>query len=277
MILKKLKTRLKLRRRSHKKKQKLESADIVILRYPKSGVTWLRVMISRIYQQRHDLPASSIVGRSDMAALQGKLPHIFIAMDNIDASREALEEAMRGKKLLLLIRDPRDIVVSLFFHFSKRATRMERLVFGIPKDVEERGLFDFVMNPDYGLLRIIDFTNYWFRLLDRSGAGAIVRYEDLRKNPEATLAKVMTFLGADATDDEIRDAVEFASMDKMKDMERQNSFGLKILKATDNADPDSFKVRRGKVKGYLDYFNPEEVKAIDDLLRGSLDPATGYA
>ena len=35
--------------------------------YPKSGNTWLKVMLSRLYQIRHGLPASLIVTSDELA------------------------------------------------------------------------------------------------------------------------------------------------------------------------------------------------------------------
>ena len=42
-------------------------------------------------------------------------------------------------------------------------------------------------------------------------------------------------------------------------------------------NPDSYKVRRAKVGGYRDYFNDEEVAAIDRQLAERLDGLFGYA
>ena len=44
----------------------------------------------------------------------------------------------------------------------------------------------------------------------------------------------------------------------------------------DKDNPDSYKVRKGKVGGYRDYFTDEEVAAIDARLAETLDPLFGY-
>jgi hypothetical protein len=43
------------------------------------------------------------------------------------------------------------------------------------------------------------------------------------------------------------------------------------------SDPNTFKVRRGQVGGYRDYFSAEELEAIDALLQGALPPELGYS
>ena len=46
--------------------------------------------------------------------------------------------------------------------------------------------------------------------------------------------------------------------------------------AGDKGNPDSFKVRRAKVGGWRDYFDDEQVAAIDARVRASLSPIYGY-
>jgi hypothetical protein len=41
-------------------------------------------------------------------------------------------------------------------------------------------------------------------------------------------------------------------------------------------DPESFKVRRAKVGGFRDYFTPEQVAEIEELMRRHLSPTLGY-
>ena len=41
-------------------------------------------------------------------------------------------------------------------------------------------------------------------------------------------------------------------------------------------DPQSYKVRRGKVGGYRGDFTPEQVTALDAIVAAELDPVFGY-
>jgi hypothetical protein len=49
------------------------------------------------------------------------------------------------------------------------------------------------------------------------------------------------------------------------------------VKPGDEGNPDSFKVRRGKVGGYRDYFTPEQVRIVDAMVDEVLDPSFGYS
>ena len=41
-------------------------------------------------------------------------------------------------------------------------------------------------------------------------------------------------------------------------------------------DPSSFKTRRAKVGGYRDYFTPEQLAELDELVAKGLSPTLGY-
>jgi hypothetical protein len=134
------------------------------------------------------------------------------------------------------------------------------------------------MDPNQGLPRIIEYMNGWIRELDNFDHILVVRYEDLRSDPETQLSRLMSFLGEDARPEVIKDAVEFASVENMRKMESQNYFwrsGSRV-QAKDASNPDSYKVRKAKVGGYRDYFDDEQIEAMDRLVNERLLPAYGY-
>jgi len=64
----------------------------------------------------------------------------------------------------------------------------------------------------------------------------------------------------------------------MKKMERKRTFwpsGSRMAPG-DRKNPDSFKVRRGKVGGFSDYFDEDQVNTIEQLLQQTLQPVYGY-
>jgi len=76
----------------------------------------------------------------------------------------------------------------------------------------------------------------------------------------------------------VKDAVEYASVENMRKLETRRTFWLSgsRMKAKDQSNPDSFKVRRAKVGGYRDYFSDDETTRIDALVREQLAPVYGY-
>jgi hypothetical protein len=106
----------------------------------------------------------------------------------------------------------------------------------------------------------------------------VVRYEDLRSHPETELTKLMAFLGEDVDQKVIAETVEFASVENLRKMEKENYFwrsGSRV-QAPDTSNPDSYKVRKAKVGGYRDYFDDEQIAAIDGYVDEHLLPGFGY-
>jgi hypothetical protein len=134
------------------------------------------------------------------------------------------------------------------------------------------------MHEHQGVSRVVKFLNGWARELDNFDNILVVRYEDLRTNPEEQLARIMEFLDEDVSIDAVKGAVEFASVENMRKMESQNYFwrsGSRV-QARDTSNPDSYKVRKAKVGGYRDYFDDEQIANIDAIVNENLLPVFGY-
>jgi hypothetical protein len=137
--------------------------------------------------------------------------------------------------------------------------------------------WDFVLDEDAGVPRIVDYFNGWARAIPELGSVLVVRYEDMRADPAAVLSQIMAFTGTEVTDEQVREAVEFAAYDNMKKMEQEKFFkgsGARV-KPGDSDNPQSFKVRKAKVGGYRDYFTDEQCAHLDALV-AKLDPMFGY-
>jgi hypothetical protein len=186
------------------------------------------------------------------------------------------KEDFYDKKVIFLARDPRDVAVSQYFQWKYRMRPNKKDINAYP--MADLAPFEFVMS-DAGLPKVIEFMNLWAGEAPRIRQFMIVRYEDLRAAPEATLGRLLEFLGTPATAAELADAVQFASLDNMKRMEQQRVFWLSggRLVPKDRSNPNSYKVRRGKVAGYRDDFDAAQLAEIDRLVETTLDPLYGYA
>ena len=84
----------------------------------------------------------------------------------------------------MLVRDPRDIAVSQYFQWKYRMRPLKKMLNDYPAHGADVSIFDFVMNPDVGLPEIIAFLEMWERELPRVAGSLVVRYEDMRADPE---------------------------------------------------------------------------------------------
>jgi len=268
-------------RRGREDAWKYRRCDYVFVSYGKSGRTWVRVMISRYFQQAHRLPEGIIMGFDNFHKLQKAIPKIFFTHDNYlrryFGHPDTLED-FYGRKTVLLVRNPQDVAVSQFFQWKFRMRPYKKALNAYPEHGQEVSIYDFVMKEEQGMRRIISALNRWTEELARIEQLLIVRYEDLRSHPERELARLMAFLGASADSAIIAEAVEFASVENLRKMEADNHFwrsGSRI-QPRDASNPDSYKVRKAKVGGYRDYFDDEQIAAIDALVDRDLLPGFGY-
>jgi hypothetical protein len=269
------------RLRGREQLKKLERADAVVVSFGKSGRTWLRVMLSRFYQLRHGLSERHLIGFDNLHLRNRAIPKIFFTHDNYlkDYSPHGDSKAdYAHKKVVLLVRHPADVAVSQYHQWRHRMRPNKKTLNAYPGDGEEVAIGEFVAERAAGLAKVIDFMNRWADAMPRLESLLVVRYEDLRARPEATLAEILAFMGTPGEPAEIAEAVAFASFENMQRMEQRRTFWLSggRMVARDRNNPDSFKVRRGKVGGWRDHFTADEALRIEQQIARELAPVFGY-
>jgi hypothetical protein len=70
-------------------------------------------------------------------------------------------------------------------------------------------------------------------------------------------------------------ALEFSRFGNMRKMESSLEYDRQLLQPGDVNDPESYKVRRGKIGGYVDYLGPSDVDYADRAM-SVLDARFGY-
>lgn len=259
----------------------LQRADAVVVSFGKSGRTWLRVMLSRFYQVKHHLGQHQLLGFDNLHRQHSAIPKIFFTHDNYlsDYTGHGDSKAdFAHTKVVLLVRDPRDIAVSQYFQWKYRMRPVKKQLNGYPPHGAEVAIDDFVMDPQVGLPKIIAYLNAWAKASATLPHLLTVRYEDMRVDPKRELKAITEFLNTPGSDANLDEAVRFAAYENMKNLEQKRTFWLSGRRLTpgDRSNPDAYKVRRAKVGGYRDYFDEEQIGAIDRLIESQLDPALGY-
>ena len=274
---------LERRLRGREEYRKLQLADWVLMSWGKSGRTWFRVMLSRFYQLRFQLPTDHMLEFDNFNRLNPAAPKVLFSHNNY--MRDYLRnwdnlEHFRGRQVVLLVRDPRDVAVSQFFQWRYRMRPHKKLLNDYPPHGAEIDVFDFVSNEKCGIPRIVDYFNGWAEAMPMMGDDLLlIRYEDMRNDPAAIMRRVFDFTGTPGSPDEINAAVEYAAYENMKKREASRE-GMRAsgqrVRPGDESNPDSFKVRRGKVGGYRDYFTDEQLERVDAMVEEHLDPLFGY-
>ena len=261
---------------------------LIIVAHPKSGNTWLKVMLTRLYGIRHGIAPEDFARYPALADRNPEIPRFAATNGWYSYERavgdlltpEAPDSELKHKPVVLLARNPLDIAVSWYFQFTKRQSAHKQELINAtlahPVDRSRIEMWDFVRHSDIGLLSLIDFLNYWAHNLAALDNTLLTSYEALRADPAAVLQQITALMGDCFSDEEIRQAVEFGSFDNLRKLESEGFFRSGGLTLRNPKDPESFKVRRAKVGGYRDYFSAEQADELEALVRDRLSPALGY-
>ena len=259
--------------------RRLHRADDVVVSFGKSGRTWLRVMLSRLYQLQFGLPEGALMEFENYHRRDARVPRILFTHDNYlrDCTGDgASKRAYGDKPVVLLVRHPADVTVSQYFQWLHRMRPHKVALNDYPPRDEALSPYQFTMGES-GLPKVVRFMNEWAEALDGIPQHMLLRYEDMRADTVSELSRLASFLGLEPGSDVLEQTVEYASVENMKRREAESQSESDRLRAADPANPDSFKTRRAKVGGYHDYFDPEQTARVDDYVQRHLHPRFGYA
>lgn len=268
------------------KKRKKWRADFFLLSYPKCGRTWLTLQLGRAIQQHFGLSVPNLLKLSRLAEACPDVPSIRVTHDRAPHRKRpdelpALKNEYAGRKVIFMVRDPRDVIVSYYFHKTKRE-KARTFWFFQRKRRETHSPFtgslsEFLRVEIGGFDTLLRYYNIWAESRQLTNDFLLVRYEDMHDDPERELRCVVDFLGLAAiTDDEVRAAVEFAAFDNMRKMEAAEGTGSYKLAPADRSDEESFKVRKGKVGGYVEYLSADDIEFLNHKMAETLSGFYGY-
>lgn len=172
-------------------------------------------------------------------------------------------------KIILLARDPRDCFVSLYLQLTRRDPNAA-------VKLRQKTVGEMLRDEKFGMRAIVDTMNNWLKEFSHRENFTLVRYEALRASPEERFRDLLAHLGEPSPDANIfQQALEFSRFENMQKLEAAGAFDSNILHPGDVRDPESFKVRRGKVGGYREYLSGEDQQFAEAALT-KLDPRFGY-
>lgn len=250
-------------------KRAAADADALLVSFPKCGRTWLRFALSNYYADTRQLPLEpdlqttfQILPNFDRDPARGipafrfadrrpGLPLILVSHRSFDRS------LMQDRPIIFLVRDPRDVVVSAYFHATRHKHRFTGTI------------GDFIEDDAQGLGSYLAYLNGWADGL-RFGRSHVTSYERMSADPAAELGRILAFLGEDAKEAAVARAVEKSSFIAMRSKERQTGIpGHRY----DLKDDESLRMRRGKPGGFVDYLSQAEVARVMERCRSELTPA----
>ena len=234
-----------------------------IISYPKTGRTWLRVMLGKAICLAYDQPDGLMLLTHRLTAAAGLRPTRFTHEDAILDGRawqdlDPDKQRYAQSRVLLLTRDLKDTLVSNYFHATKRARNFTGT------------LAEFIRHDSWGAKKITTYYEYWYSARSVPQEMQLLRYEDMYRSPKAALEIALGLAGAPVLDSSVLDqAVEFGSFPNMKKLEANGYFADRRMKPRDPADEGSFKVRQGGSGKSAKMLTPDDISYIDGVVIGS--------
>jgi hypothetical protein len=249
----------------------LAEADAVIVSFPKSGRTFVRAMLARLYQRRFGIDERMLLEFPLLRRAPADVPRVLFTHAG-DAMRSRSDirtdaEDYAHARVILLARHPGDVAVSRYHHLKHRSRDSAR------RRLAQLPLEQFVWSEHGGLPSIVEFLNRFAAL----PSVTILKYEDFVSEPQAPLRRLAETIGLQASDEEIADAAEFGKLPNLRQREQEGYFRSSRLRRAKPGDAESGKVRSGRSGGYRSELGEAEADRIDTYLAEHLDPIFGYA
>ncbi|MEM7115798.1 MAG: sulfotransferase domain-containing protein [Chloroflexota bacterium] len=249
--------------------------DVIITPFSKSGTTWLQQIVHGL-RSRGDMDFDDIsrvvpwLGVShdlgiDINAPQRWQPRAFKSHSN-------WQDVPKGGRYIVSIRDPRDVLVSLY--------RFSEGWFFEPGSISiEEYADDEFFTPEAG-------KGYWHHLLSwwsqrDNEQVLLLSFEWMKTNLEETVQRVADFIGVELDDALFELVVHQASFGFM--LAHKDRFDDKLLREWSEAyanlpsDSDASKVRAGQVGSYKRELTAVLQQKLDTIWQQTVQPALGFA
>ncbi len=257
--------------------RELSGGDAILISIPKSGRTWIRTFLNAYFSYKLGRQFSlDLTDRGDAG-----VPRIIYSHDRFEHRTKGNawdrlrtkylipRRALRKRPIVLLARDPRDTFVSYFVQLTRRNP-------ATPKEIREMSIDALLRHPRFGIGAMMEVMNAWIEEFGNRSDFTIIRYEDLRAEPARLFHELLRAIGEKEIDEAVfGPAIDFSDFRNMQKLEAAGEFGSKILQPRDREDPESFKVRQGKVGGFRDYLSGEDRRYAEEIC-AALNPRFGY-
>ncbi|HYG74446.1 MAG TPA: sulfotransferase domain-containing protein [Planctomycetota bacterium] len=226
--------------------------DTFIVSYPKSGNTWTRFLIGALYFGKPML----------FSNIEEKVPDIYqntnkallrVAQPRILKSHEYFEP--RYRRVIYIARDPRDVLVSYYFHFRK----FNYITDAVSLEEFAQSFFAGTLDP-FGTWG--ENVGSWLGAREHNADFLLLRYEDMLRDTRAEARRIVAFLKLSATDAQLDAAISSSSADNMRQLEREQGDQWKPLRETRKTIPF---VRSAESGGWTKQLSPALAKAVEAL------------
>jgi Sulfotransferase domain len=243
--------------------------DVFIVSYPRSGNTWTRFLIGNL------VSPDPITFRN----IEAHIPEIYFNPDRvlrrlprprILKSHECFQP--RYKRVIYILRDPRDVAVSNYHHNLKARNIPD----GYPLDEFVPRFLKAEFDKPFGSWA--DHVASWIYLREHDPGFLLLRYEEMKKDSEGELMRIARFLeqcsfrSVEFQPERLARAIALSSADRMRELEKQQAHTWVVTRDTRADKPF---IRTATAAGWKSTLSPAAVATIESAW-GPLMVRLGY-
>jgi len=197
--------------------------DIFLVSFPKSGNTWTRFLLANLRFPGEPVTWANIDRLIPDPMGTTKRDFDRMPRPRIIKSHECFDP--RYPRVVYIVRDPRDVVVSQY-HYHRKLKKIEDDS-PIEKFVTRFLAGETCPHGSWG-----QNIATWLYTSEGNARFLLLRYEDLLADTARELAKVVTFLQLSASPEQIAQAVERSSADRMRKLEKEQPDRNTLMKGS---------------------------------------------
>jgi Sulfotransferase domain len=243
--------------------------DIYIVSYPRSGNTWTRFLIGNLVSPE---PIT-------FHNVESHIPEIYFNPDRvlrrlprprILKSHECFQP--RYQRVIYILRDPRDVVVSNYHHNLKVGNIPDHY----PMDEFVPRFLKAEFDKPFGSWA--DHVASWIYLREHDPGFLLLRYEEMKKDSAGELMRIARFLEqcsfrqVECQPERLARAIALSSADRMRELEKQQAHTWVVTRNTRRDKPF---VRSASAGGWKSTLSPAAVEKIESAW-GELMVRLGY-
>jgi len=209
--------------------------DVFIVSYPRSGNTWTRFLIGNLLYQDDPVTFSNI---------ERRIPEIYFNPDHVlrRLSRPRILKSHecfqpRYKRIIYIVRDPRDVCVSNYHHNVKARN--------IPEKYPMEAFVPRFLRADFDAKfgSWADNVASWLYMRQNHDGFLLLRYEDMTQDSARELAKLADFLrrfsfrNVEPTAERLARAIALSTPERMRNLEREESRKWAVTRQTRQDKP----------------------------------------
>jgi estrone sulfotransferase len=229
----------------------LRRSDVWLSSYPRSGNSWFRAILGNLIYLS-ETPEEEIDWRTlyDLMPVMGfsnlLKPWEHTVIPRMVKTHQPYRPQFFGRpeRTLLLLRDPRDVMLS--YYNMRTSAKLNRFT----------GSFsEFIRHPSYGLPGWMRHYSTW---LPR--ATVLMIYEEFRSDTCATIRRTFHALGHEIPEDLLLAAIERSTIERMREKE-----AVQGIRDADRFDASFNAVRTGASKQWIDTFSESDLTYYHQL------------